>query len=160
MHVSLAVYDRCLTNHPYLDDHRAQYSLLEACFQANLVSFLSAIPPRLCKTVFYFMQPLLINTTVSYVEDDSAEISYGPALIGAWALVYLGIAVRPTWLLVHQQTNTNLYAVFNRPILVSDYAIHCQGQGRTYWSRLSTNNEDEVGRSWRYHRHSSDGYGC
>lgn len=44
--------------------------------------------------MFYFTQPLLINTTVSYVGDASADISFGRALIGAWALVFLGIAVR------------------------------------------------------------------
>lgn len=85
-----------LTNQPYVDDHRARYSLLKACFHANLFSFLSAIPPRLCRTVFYFTQPLLINTTVSYVGDASADIVFGRALIGAWALVFLGIAVTMT----------------------------------------------------------------
>ncbi|KAI1080070.1 ABC transporter [Whalleya microplaca] len=73
-------------------DRRARYNLLKACFHANLFSFLSGIPPRLCKTVFYFTQPLLINTTVSYVADASADISFGRALVGAWALVFLGIA--------------------------------------------------------------------
>ncbi|KAF3012558.1 hypothetical protein E8E14_000617 [Neopestalotiopsis sp. 37M] len=55
-------------------------------------SFLSGIPPRLCKTLFTFMQPLLINTTISYVADASADISYGRALIGAWTLVFFGVA--------------------------------------------------------------------
>ncbi|KAI0126998.1 ABC transporter [Xylariales sp. AK1849] len=76
--------------YPY--DHRARYSLIKACFHAYLFSFLSGIPPRLCKTVFYFTQPLLINTTVSYVADASADMNFGRALIGAWALVFLGIA--------------------------------------------------------------------
>ncbi|KAK2883394.1 hypothetical protein FQN49_000034 [Arthroderma sp. PD_2] len=66
--------------------------LCRSCFRANMFSFLSAVPARLCKSVFYFAQPLLINTTVSYVQDDTADISFGRGLIGAWALVFLGVA--------------------------------------------------------------------
>ncbi|ETS75107.1 hypothetical protein PFICI_13591 [Pestalotiopsis fici W106-1] len=68
------------------------HSLLKACFRENLTSFLSGIPPRLCKSVFFFAQPMLINVTVSYVGEASPDPSYGHALIGAWALVFLGIA--------------------------------------------------------------------
>ena len=80
-----------LTN---LDDHHARHSLLKACFRDNLSSFMSGIPPRLCKSVFFFAQPMLINVTVSYVGETSPDASYGRALIGAWALVFLGIAVK------------------------------------------------------------------
>ncbi|KAK3332944.1 P-loop containing nucleoside triphosphate hydrolase protein [Cercophora scortea] len=73
-------------------DHRAPHSLLKASFHANILSVLSAIPPRLCRSAFYFAQPLLINTTVSYVGSGTVDISSGRALIGAWALVFLGIA--------------------------------------------------------------------
>ncbi|KAK6074134.1 ABC transporter [Seiridium cupressi] len=72
-------------------DHRARLSLLKACFHSNLLSFLSGVPPRLCKSVFFFSQPLLINTTVTYVGEAAPDASYGRALIGAWALVFLGI---------------------------------------------------------------------
>ncbi|KAK9416311.1 putative ABC transporter [Seiridium unicorne] len=72
-------------------DHRARHSLLKACFHSNLLSFLSGVPPRLCKSVFFFSQPLLINTTVTYVGEAAPDASYGRALIGAWALVFLGI---------------------------------------------------------------------
>lgn len=54
---------------------------------------MTAIPPRLCKSVFYFSQPLLINTTVSYVGDATVDAYFGRGLIGAWVLVYLGVAV-------------------------------------------------------------------
>ncbi|KAK9802300.1 putative ABC transporter [Seiridium cardinale] len=72
-------------------DHRARHSLLKACFHSNLLSFLSGVPPRLCKSVFFFSQPLLINTTVTYVGEAAPDASYGRALIAAWALVFLGI---------------------------------------------------------------------
>ncbi|KAH7359713.1 multidrug resistance-associated protein [Pyrenochaeta sp. MPI-SDFR-AT-0127] len=73
-------------------DHRIPHSLLKACFHTNLFSFLSAIPPRLCRSVFYFTQPLLINATISYVGNASADSNFGIALIGAWVLVFCGIA--------------------------------------------------------------------
>ncbi|KAI0170239.1 ABC transporter [Pestalotiopsis sp. NC0098] len=75
-----------------LHDHHARHSLLRACFRENLSSFLSGIPPRLCRSVFFFSQPMLINVTVSYVGEGAPDPSYGRALIGAWALVFLGIA--------------------------------------------------------------------
>lgn len=56
-------------------------------------SFLSGVPPRLCKSVFYLAQPLLIYTTVSYVGDATVDTHFGRGLIGAWVLVYLGVAV-------------------------------------------------------------------
>lgn len=58
-----------------------------------MFSFMSGILPRLCKTVFYFTQPLLIDTTVSYISDTPADLSFGKLLISVWALVFLGITV-------------------------------------------------------------------
>ncbi|KAK1723296.1 ABC transporter [Colletotrichum acutatum] len=74
-------------------DRQSPHSLLRASFRSNLIPFLSPILPRLCLTVFTFAQPFLINTTVAYVAQTSPDANYGRGLIGAWALVYLGIAV-------------------------------------------------------------------
>lgn len=49
--------------------------------------------PRLCMTAFTFAQPFLVNTTIKYVSEKNANVYHGKGLIGAWALVYLGIAV-------------------------------------------------------------------
>ncbi|OTA07898.1 hypothetical protein A9Z42_0088200 [Trichoderma parareesei] len=49
--------------------------------------------PRLCMTAFTFAQPFLVNTTIKYVGEKNANVYHGKGLIGAWALVYLGIAV-------------------------------------------------------------------
>lgn len=76
-----------------LDDHKKRHSLLRACFRSYLLSSLSPIIPRLCLTAFTFSQPFLINTTVSFVGQMDPDSNYGKGLIGAWALVYLGIAV-------------------------------------------------------------------
>ncbi|KAK3319769.1 ABC transporter [Cercophora scortea] len=74
-------------------DHRARHSLLRASFHSYLPSFLSAIIPRLCLTGFTFSQPFLINVTLNLVDRSDPERDYGNGLIGAWALVYLGLAV-------------------------------------------------------------------
>lgn len=42
---------------------------------------------------FTFCQPFLINATVSWVENPDASLDSGKALIGAYALVYVGLAV-------------------------------------------------------------------
>lgn len=44
-------------------------------------------------TVFTFAQPFLVTTTIRFVEKKNPDINHGKGLIGAWALVYLGIAV-------------------------------------------------------------------
>ncbi|KAI8300944.1 ABC transporter atnG [Colletotrichum sp. SAR11_240] len=58
------------------DDQQRKNSLLRACIK-----------------MFTFAQPYLINTTVSFVGQEKPDANFGKGLIGAWALVYLGIAV-------------------------------------------------------------------
>lgn len=76
-----------------VDDRQHRYSLLRASLRSYLIPFLSPILPRLCLTVFTFAQPFLINTTVAYIAESNPDANYGRGLIGAWVLVYLGIAV-------------------------------------------------------------------
>ena len=75
------------------DNHQGRYNLLRACFHSYRSSFLSAIIPRLCLTAFTFSQPFLIDTTVSFVGQTERNKDYGKGLIGAWALVFVGMAV-------------------------------------------------------------------
>ncbi|KAF4921761.1 ABC transporter atnG [Colletotrichum viniferum] len=75
------------------DDQQSKNSLLRACIKSYFLSFLSPVIPRLCLSVFTFAQPFLINTTVSFVGQEKPDANFGKGLIGAWALVYLGIAV-------------------------------------------------------------------
>ncbi|KIX01229.1 uncharacterized protein Z518_08954 [Rhinocladiella mackenziei CBS 650.93] len=74
-------------------NYRSRYSLLRACFRAYLFSFMGPIIPRLCLATITFSQPLLVNTTVNFVGQTDPDPNYGKGLVGAWALVYLGIAV-------------------------------------------------------------------
>ncbi|KAJ0162521.1 Canalicular multispecific organic anion transporter 2 [Colletotrichum tanaceti] len=74
-------------------NHQSRHSLIKACFKGYLLPFLAPVIPRLCLTVFTFAQPFLINTTVTFVSNANPDVNYGRGLIGAWVLVYLGIAV-------------------------------------------------------------------
>ncbi|KAI0157335.1 ABC transporter [Xylariaceae sp. FL1272] len=79
-----------------------RYRLLRACFTSYFFSFTSPIVPRLSLTAFTFSQPLLINTTVTFVGYTNPDANYGKSLIGAWALVSLGIAASSS--VYHYQT--------------------------------------------------------
>ncbi|TQN65415.1 ABC transporter atnG [Colletotrichum shisoi] len=74
-------------------DHQSRHSLVKACVRGYLVPFLAPVIPRLCLTVFTLAQPFLINTTVTFVSNENPDANYGRGLVGAWVLVYLGIAV-------------------------------------------------------------------
>ncbi|KAK6438978.1 hypothetical protein LTR95_004823 [Oleoguttula sp. CCFEE 5521] len=73
--------------------HKDENRLLRALWAAFGWSFLSGVFPRLALTAFTFLQPSLITTTVNYISVPQSDKTYGPALIAAWALVYLGLAV-------------------------------------------------------------------
>lgn len=74
---------------------RGPYRLIRATFLANSWSFSCAVVPRLALSVFTLCQPFLIESVVSYLVTDehATHNEYGHALIGAFVLVYLGIAV-------------------------------------------------------------------
>ncbi|KAK2127563.1 P-loop containing nucleoside triphosphate hydrolase protein [Fusarium oxysporum II5] len=56
---------------------------------------LSIIFPRLCFIGFTFCQPFLISATLEWAENDSDsdDMNQGYGLIGAWFLVFMGLAV-------------------------------------------------------------------
>ncbi|RDW93046.1 ABC transporter, integral membrane type 1 [Aspergillus mulundensis] len=76
-------------------DKTSKHALLRTCLHAYSTPLLSAIIPRLLVTGFTFCQPFLINATVSWVGTPEPEApgDSGKALIGAFALVYVGLAV-------------------------------------------------------------------
>lgn len=73
-----------------------QHRLIKAVFCAYGWTCVSAILPRLAYSCFTFSQPFLITATINYIEVSSASEAniYGGGLIGAYVLVYLGLAVR------------------------------------------------------------------
>ncbi|PWY72279.1 putative multidrug resistance-associated protein [Aspergillus heteromorphus CBS 117.55] len=76
-------------------DCKPSRRLLKAVFHAYLWPVLSAVVPRLALSGFTFCQPFLIASTIGYFEDGSTDDirKYGRALVGAYLLVYLGIAI-------------------------------------------------------------------
>ncbi|KAJ6024382.1 ABC transporter integral membrane type 1 [Penicillium herquei] len=73
-------------------DKSAKHALLRACFKAYLTPFLSGVLPRLLVSGSTFCQPFLMNSMVSWTENSDAPMSSGKAMIGAYALVYMGMA--------------------------------------------------------------------
>ncbi|PYH94329.1 hypothetical protein BO71DRAFT_430061 [Aspergillus ellipticus CBS 707.79] len=74
---------------------KPNFRLLKAVFRAYPWPVLLAVVPRLALSGFTFCQPFLITSTINYFENDSTEDirQYGRALVGAYLLVYLGIAI-------------------------------------------------------------------
>ncbi|KAJ5627981.1 ABC transporterintegral membrane type 1 [Penicillium lividum] len=72
-----------------------KYRLIKATFRAYNRPLLSAIIPRILLAGFTFCQPFLLSATIKWMSTPmTAETQrYGHALVGAYALVYTGIAV-------------------------------------------------------------------
>nr|WOF01069.1 canalicular multispecific organic anion transporter 1 [Corynespora cassiicola] len=70
-------------------------SLLMATLGRLKWPILAVVPPRLCFTAFNFCQPFLINRAVTYSQQaDGPQVrNVGYGLIGAYVIVYVGIAV-------------------------------------------------------------------
>lgn len=74
-------------------------SLLAVTLKRLKWPVLAVIPPRLCLIAFNFCQPFLIDRAIRYSEQaetsalGSQESNVGYGLIGAYILVYVGIAV-------------------------------------------------------------------
>ncbi|KAL1981835.1 hypothetical protein VTN96DRAFT_2080 [Rasamsonia emersonii] len=74
---------------------KSRHGLLRATFRAYRWPFLSGVVPRLVLSAFTFCQPFLITATVDYMGKPATVESnkYGQALVGAYVLVYLCLAV-------------------------------------------------------------------
>ncbi|CZT41190.1 related to multidrug resistance protein [Rhynchosporium secalis] len=77
---------------------RGTHRLTASIFHCLGWSFLSIIFPRLCLIGFNYSQPFLISAAIKYVSQPSAarDENDGYGLIGAAALIYLGIAISTT----------------------------------------------------------------
>jgi hypothetical protein len=77
------------------DKCNARYRLMKAFFIAYTGYILACIPPRLILSAFTFCQPFLISATINLLEEKSSPATKlsSKALVGAFVLVYLGMAV-------------------------------------------------------------------
>jgi len=123
-------------------------SLIRATARQCTWSFLSAVLPRLALTAFTFAQPFLISTTVEYIGEVQPNETYGKALVGAWTLVFLGLAVRSyntfasdlAWLI-------DGYIGFDRGLQLPERSFHDQSSRQFTWSDLRPHTESEGYRS-------------
>ncbi|KAJ5627096.1 hypothetical protein N7528_004523 [Penicillium herquei] len=79
----------------FWEKSKGTHRLMKAVFRAYLLPALSGVIPRLMLCGFTFCQPFLITSTVDYFsgDADSKPKEYGQALIGAFLIVYIGIAL-------------------------------------------------------------------
>ncbi|KAJ5383264.1 ABC transporter integral membrane type 1 [Penicillium concentricum] len=100
------------------------YRLVKAVFRAYKWAFVFAIPPRLTYSCFTFAQPFLITATINYIGESSVSEpkTYGNGLIGAYFLVYLGLAVskavywRQTYRLLTMMRSGLISMIYDRTI--------------------------------------------
>ncbi|KAJ0117931.1 multidrug resistance-like protein [Diaporthe amygdali] len=89
--------------------------LLVSCIRTLKWPLMGAIFPRLLELAFTICQPLVLNQFLTFLEDPTESINHGYGLIGAYGLVYLGIALSSAFF-SHQATRT---LTMLRGILVS-----------------------------------------
>ncbi|KAL6239854.1 P-loop containing nucleoside triphosphate hydrolase protein [Aspergillus navahoensis] len=79
----------------HLEGREGKFRLVKAVFRAYGWPYISAVPPRLAYSCFIFTQPFLITAAIDYIGGSSASEPkvYGAGLVGAYILVYAGIAV-------------------------------------------------------------------
>ncbi|OJJ42489.1 hypothetical protein ASPZODRAFT_105215 [Penicilliopsis zonata CBS 506.65] len=82
---------------------KTPHSLLWTSMRYYAVPVLMGVLPRALQIAFTFAQPFLVDTTITWIEepDGPSTMSQGYSLIGAFAIVYTGIAVS-TALAQHQ----------------------------------------------------------
>lgn len=71
-----------------------KYRLIKAVFRAYAGLVLAAVIPRILLAGFTFCQPFLIAATINYITEPPTPENkrYGQALVGAYAIVYSGLA--------------------------------------------------------------------
>ncbi|KAJ4116110.1 hypothetical protein NW768_011082 [Fusarium equiseti] len=75
--------------------NKGDHALMFTVFRTLKGPLLAIVFPRLCFIGFTFCQPFLISATLAWVErdSDSDDTNQGYGLIGAWFLVFVGLAV-------------------------------------------------------------------
>ncbi|KAJ5893959.1 hypothetical protein N7495_005650 [Penicillium taxi] len=98
-------------------DPKTPNSLQFEAFKAASVPLLTAIPARLCVAAFNISQPLLLARSITFFSEpvNGATTNVGYGLIGAYILVYIGLAVS----MGQYQHNTYRAITMVRGILVT-----------------------------------------
>lgn len=70
-----------------------KHHLIRCCITTLRWSIIAVIIPRLALLAFTIGQPLILNRFLIFLDDESQPVNIGYGLIGAYGLVYFGIAV-------------------------------------------------------------------
>lgn len=129
---------------------RGKYRLVLACLRALRGSLLKAVFPRLCLLGFTICQPLVLGRFLRFLQDPAEDVSVGYGLIGAYGVVYVGIAVS-TAFYMHQSTRglamlrgTLISAIFSRATGLSTGDVDDSAA-----VTLMSSDVDAIIRAWR-----------
>ncbi|OBT61047.1 hypothetical protein VE03_09160 [Pseudogymnoascus sp. 23342-1-I1] len=112
-------------------NHSKFHALAIATFRCFWASLLTAVVPRLCLIGFNYSQPFLINRVIDFVGEtgnkSSANNGYG--LIGATALIYIGIAIstaiykHKTYRVITMIRGALVSIVYSKTLIIQDGAF-------------------------------------
>lgn len=127
-----------------------KYRLILACFKALRWPLLYAVFPRVMLMVFTICQPLVLGGFLEFLQDPGESVSVGYGLIGAYGLVYLGIALS-TAFYSHQNTrglamlrSTLISAIYSRSTLLRTGDVDDSAA-----VTLMSSDVDAIIRAWR-----------
>ncbi|KAK1475983.1 ABC transporter [Colletotrichum tamarilloi] len=79
-------------------DQDKNHALVIAVLKAFRAELLFIHIPRIGMVAFGLAQPLLVQTTIGYIQNHNDEpITYGQTLVAAFAITYLGLAISTRW---------------------------------------------------------------
>lgn len=105
-----------------------KHKLIRACAVTLRWAIAGVVLPRLCLLAFTICQPLLLDRFLNFLQDEEQSVNIGYGLVGAYAIVYIGIAVFGS-LYWHQSYRTTtmlrgilMTAVFDKTLTISNTA--------------------------------------
>ncbi|KAI8627665.1 multidrug resistance-like protein [Xylariaceae sp. FL1651] len=93
----------------------SKYRLILSCLKALKWPLVGTVVPRLLLLAFTISQPLVLRRFLTFLQDPGENVSIGYGLIGAYGLVYIGIALSSAF---YQHQNSRTLTML-RGILVS-----------------------------------------
>lgn len=121
-----ATHVRYITERPTVKPNSSN-RLLRSCLSALRWPLAGVVFPRLLQLAFTICQPLVLNRFLAFLERPEEDTNRGYGLIGAYGLVYLGIALSGAFY-SHQAARA---ATMLRGILVSAVFARSTGLSAT-----------------------------
>ncbi|OBT51212.1 hypothetical protein VE04_08393, partial [Pseudogymnoascus sp. 24MN13] len=111
--------------------HSKSHALAIATFRCFRTSLLAAVVPRLCLIGFNYSQPFLINRVIDFVGEtgNTSSANNGYGLIGATALIYIGIAIstaiykHKTYRVITMIRGALVSIVYSKTLIIQDGAF-------------------------------------